>query len=163
MFFPTYHDFSMAEVTDIYGENLNASLELNVTDFESVVIYQYEAGKFSLKELPFIAQKAPINSIVIDDVNEDGKDDMIIAGNLYQSEIETGRAVGGTGQILLNTGNKTWETLKVEDTGLFLDKDVKSMKLLNVGDAGRSWIVVGNNNDYLQVAEILKGKKVAIQ
>ncbi len=154
--FPTYHDFSMAEVTDIYGESLNASLELNVTEFRSVILYQDEAGKFSVQELPFIAQKAPINSIVIDDVNKDGNDDIIVAGNLYQSEIETGRATGGTGQILLNTGNKTWKVLGVEDTGLYIDKDVKSMELLDVGDADRPWIVVGNNNDSLQVVKVLR-------
>lgn len=158
--FPTYHDFSMAEVADIYGEDLNASLELEVTEFQSVIIYQYELGKFSLKPLPFIAQKAPINSIVVDDVDSDGKKDIIIAGNLFQSEIETGRAISGTGQILLNTGNKTWKALSVQETGLCVDKDVKSMKLLNIGDARRSWIVVGNNNDSLQIVEISKKKKV---
>ena len=42
-----------------------------------------------------------VNSIVIDDYNHDQHPDILIAGNLYDAEIETARNDAGFGLLLL--------------------------------------------------------------
>ena len=100
---------------------------------------------FSVKELPWLAQKSPTNSIIIRDVNNDQLKDIIVAGNSFQAEIETGRADSGTGNILLNKGNRNYEALPVHESGLYLSNDVKSMELIELGAKKEAAIVVGNN------------------
>ena len=54
-------------------------------------------GTFKTSPLPSRSQISPINSILIDDFDKDRKKDLLIAGNLFVSEVETPRADGGVG------------------------------------------------------------------
>jgi len=42
------------------------------------------------------AQFAPVNAILVKDINQDGKVDLLLAGNNFQAEVETGRYDAGT-------------------------------------------------------------------
>jgi hypothetical protein len=94
--FPTYNSFANATLNDILGEKINSALHLEVTTFHSMVFLN-EGGKMVAKQLPSAAQIAPINGIVTTDVNEDGNIDLIIAGNNFDTEVETARYDAGTG------------------------------------------------------------------
>ena len=131
--FATFEEFAIADINAVYGENLKEAIKYEVNQFASIILYQDAAGQFSVKELPRQAQMSPVNGIVVKDVNNDQLNDLIIAGNLYQSEIETGRADSGTGSILLNRGNKSFEALPVHESGLYLPHDVKSIQLIELG------------------------------
>ena len=50
--------------------------------------------------LPNEAQLSSINDILIDDYDQDGHADLLVAGNLYTSEIETPRNDAGMGLLL---------------------------------------------------------------
>ena len=154
--FPSYHEFSVADVDDLYGEELDNSLKYEATMFSSIILYQEEGGKFTLQELPFACQSSPVNGIVFRDVNKDSKMDMILAGNLYQSEIETGRADFGTGEIVLNQGDRKWKALDVHESGLYISGDVKSLELIELGPNKKPTLLVGNNKGPLELVEILE-------
>ena len=154
--FPSFHDFSSSDVKDVYGEELSNSLKYDATMFESVILYQESPGKFAISKLPFDCQTAPVNGIIIEDINNDNKPDLILAGNLYQSEIETGRADFGTGEIVINQGDKKWKNLKVHESGFYIPGDVKSLELINVGAAKTPTLLVGNNRGPCEVIQILK-------
>ncbi|NNC96056.1 MAG: VCBS repeat-containing protein [Chitinophagales bacterium] len=157
--FPSYHEYAISEIGDVYGESLNDALHLTVNQFASTIYYGSAEG-FEAKTLPIECQTSPINGIVILDVDNDGKTDIITAGNHYQAEIETGRADAGTGRIVLNKGNREWEALEVYESGLYLDKDLKSMEKIEID--GERYLIAGNNNDFIQLIRILPAdKKVA--
>lgn len=149
--FPTFTDYAKADVNAVYGDELNTAIQYDVTQFASVILYQDSPGKFSIMELPRSCQIAPINGIVVYDVNNDGKKDLIIGGNLYQSEIETGRADAGTGKIILNMGGKKWHPLEVYESGLYMANDVKSILFLEIGKNKTPAIITGNNREKCQV------------
>jgi hypothetical protein len=153
--FKTFEEFSKSDMTALYGSDLNASKTYSATEFRSVILYQDSTFNFNLEYLPIECQKAPINSIEVLDINGDKKQDLILAGNLYQSEIETGRADFGTGQILLNNGRNNWGSLKVYESGLYVPGDVKSTALINADIKSKTRLIIGNNNDDCEVFEFI--------
>jgi hypothetical protein len=149
--FPTFEKYAKADINQVYGDELETALKKEANEFSSLILYQDEAGKFTIKYLPVEAQIAPVNGIVVMDINNDKLKDIIIAGNFYQSEIETGRADSGTGKILINKGNKFFKTLTVYESGLFLNKDTKSLKLLGLGKNKQPALLAGNNKGQCQL------------
>ena len=102
--FETYNEFSTATLTDVYDEEkLDKGLHYQVKSFASVYL-EYENGKFNINQLPNEAQIFPINQILPDDYDKDGFLDILIAGNLYASEVETPRADAGQGLFLKGNG-----------------------------------------------------------
>jgi len=147
--FPTYNGFANASVEDILGDKLNSALHLEVTDFHSMVFIN-EGGKMIAKNLPNLAQIAPINGIVTTDVNDDGNVDLIVAGNNFDTEVETARYDGGTGLVLIGDGTGALNPLSVLESGIFANKNAKDIKLIKDA-SGNSLIVVMNNNGPLQI------------
>ena len=131
--FKTFQNYALADIDKVYGEGLNSALAYEATEFGSMILYKTNSGNYEKRLLPRLAQTAPINGIVISDINNDGKKDMIVAGNLYQSEIETGRADSGTGYVLINKGNRNFEATGVLESGIYLPDDVKSLNEITVG------------------------------
>lgn len=153
--FPTFTAYAMADIQEVYGDKLEGALHYDVTSFASLILYQEAPGQFEIQRLPDLAQIAPINGVVVMDVNADGKQDLLAAGNLYQSEIETGRADAGTGFILLNEGNRQWKFLSVAQTGLYLANDLKDLKPILLGSNRKPAVLAANNNGPIQLILIM--------
>jgi hypothetical protein len=143
--FPTFEKFARADINDVYGDQLKASHTLQVTEFASLILYQDKPGQFSLVRMPMQCQTAPVNGILLKDINGDGTTDIAMAGNLYQSEIETGRADAGTGCILLNKGKRELQPLTVVQSGWYCDGDVKSLAFVRRGVGKGDILVAGRN------------------
>ena len=147
--FPTYNEFANASIEDILGDKVKSALHLKVTDFNSM-IFTNDGGKMTAKKLPNHAQIAPINGIVTTDVNGDGNIDLIVAGNNFDTEVETPRYDGGTGLVMVGDGTGSFTPLSVLESGIFANKNVKDIKLLKDAE-GLATIVVANNNGSAQV------------
>ena len=53
-------------------------------------------------------------------------------------------------QVLINLGNGNYKSISSKESGLFIDQDVKNLKLVNNN------LVVGNNDDAIQVYSLNK-------
>ena len=148
--FPTYKEFATAGLEDILGkEKINEALHLQVTDFESKILINNGNGTYTAKALPRLAQVSPLNGIIVKDINKDGNLDLITAGNMYNTEVETPRYDAGTGLIMLGNGKGDFDVIPSGKSGFFADKDVKDIALIK--SKGRELILVANNSDTLQV------------
>lgn len=151
---PTYHDFGSASLSDIYGEEkLDNALHLASYNFKSGVLRNDGGGQFVFVPFPDEAQVSSINSFLTHDVNADGLEDIILAGNLYVSEIETPRADASYGLVLLNGGDGNFDAIDSNESGLFLNGDIKSMRFLK-GDKQLS-LIAGSNNGPVFITEVL--------
>lgn len=150
--FETFEKFAVADIFDVYGEGLDEAKKYEVNQFANLILYQEEVGKFSIEYMPRKAQQSPINDMVIRDFNEDGLPDILAAGNMFQSEIETGRADSGTGVLMINKGDRKFETSEVYDSGLYLPDDVKSLAPIKVAD--QELLLVGINREALKVLNL---------
>jgi hypothetical protein len=151
--FENYDAFSKATLIDVYDEKkLENSVHYTVKSFKSAV-FENINGKFIRKDLPLKAQMAPTNQILISDFDNDGIKDLLLAGNLYASEVETPRADAGFGSFLKGSKNAMFNELSASQTGLFVDGDVKDLAFITI--KGKNYILVANNNDFLDFVEIL--------
>ena len=147
--FETFKAFAQANLRDIYGEQLDAALHYAVTTFESSYFENTGGGTFHRTALPTEAQFSTVNGIIPYDYNGDGNLDILIAGNLYVAEVETGRADAGTGLLMLGNGNGDFETVHYVESGFFADLDVKDIRMIDGEKEPR--VIVANNNDAIQI------------
>ncbi|MDT0687686.1 FG-GAP-like repeat-containing protein [Autumnicola psychrophila] len=150
--FPDYQSFSTATLEDVYTEEeLENSLHYQVKSFASVYL-ENRNGKFVRHELPSEAQISSINQILVDDYNNDGNIDALIAGNLFWSEVETTRNDAGYGMFLKGDGAGNFQATKPAKSGFFIPGDVKDM--LSLSFRNKNVVVAVKNNDLLQFVEV---------
>ena len=148
-----YDEFASLELESVYGsENLKESLHYQADTFASSYIENLGEGAFRIVELPRSAQYSSINAILVEDYNQDGHLDALIAGNLFTSEIETPRNDAGTGVLMLGDGKGGFQTKPFQESGFFANKDVKHLRKIKYKT--EEIILVANNNDRLQSFKI---------
>lgn len=145
--FDSYEDFSEATVHDIFSEELeDPRVKYEARNFASVALIKKEEG-YEVHELPRLAQISAVNAIISSDFDLDGEDDLLLAGNLFETEVETARVDQGVG-TLVSKGQA------VLDSGFFVPGDVKDIKLLKGGDS--NFVIVSNNNGPVQIFKVLE-------
>ncbi len=150
--FKDYNSFASANLKQIYTtEMLENSLSYEITSFASVYL-ENQNGKFVSKPLPQLAQLSSINKFVIDDFNSDGNLDVVLAGNLYNAEVETPRADASFGLYLQGDGKGNFDAIPMMESGLKIVGDVRDMELLSI--KGGKHILAAKNNDRLQLIKV---------
>ncbi|RXP64588.1 hypothetical protein EC396_01040 [Lutibacter sp. HS1-25] len=152
--FKNYETFSEATLVDVYTEEkLENSLHYQVKSFASIYL-ENKGEKFEIHQLPVQAQLSSVNQILVEDYNNDGNLDFVIAGNLYESEIETPRNDAGFGYYLQGNGNGTFNPIPPTKSGFYVSGDVKDMAKINIQN--NEYIISAKNNDYLQFIKVNK-------
>ncbi|WP_422080386.1 VCBS repeat-containing protein [Ulvibacterium sp.] len=151
---PTYTDFASKDLEGIVGKRIESALHYKATEFKSGIFVNQGAEGFTFKAFDFPVQQSPINSILFDDFDGDGKKDLVLAGNNYQSEVETTRADAGIGAFLKGDGNGSFVLVPHFESGFFTDKDVRNMITLNTPRS--KLVMVINNNDYHDLFKVEK-------
>jgi len=144
--FPSYHDFGQAKLIDIYGDKLQQSLHYEAFLFSSIILKNNGNG-FEIKALPVESQFSTIQGIIVSDFTKDGIDDILLAGNFFVSEIETGRADASAGLLLKGEGDFHYTPLFAKDCGFYAPGDVRDLQLFNTVRKGVGVIVTNNNEE----------------
>ena len=140
--FETYDLFASANITTVYeDDNLSKALHLKANTFASVYLENQGNKGFVNHQLPMEAQWSSINDMLIEDFNQDGNLDILVAGNLYTAEVETPRNDAGIGLVLLGDGKGSFAPLSKTESGFFAPYDVKSLARIN-----KTAVLVGSNN-----------------
>jgi hypothetical protein len=105
---------------------------------------------FDLQALPVEAQLSPIHSIQTLDYNNDGKTDILLAGNFYEVLPEIGRYDASYGLILQGTGKGTFEAVLPRDSGFSVKGQVRAIREIR-GANNQQLIILAKNNDSVQV------------
>lgn len=140
--FKTYNEFANAKLVDVYGDKLETAYENEVTTFSSILLLNNGYGNFKVKKLPFEAQSFPILTIVFKDLNNDGFEDCILGGNIYETEVETPRLDHISGLVLLSNQKDGYEPMTRTNSGLYLEGNVKAM----------TWLKTTNDKELLFTA-----------
>ena len=108
-------------------------------------------GQFYISELPVEAQMFPIFSFTSGDFNEDGKTDLLAAGNLFSVQPDLGRYDGGYGLMLLGNGAGDFTSVSLGLSGFEVRGEGRDIKKLRLGE--REIILVARSNGALLVFE----------
>jgi len=151
--FTTYNAFANATLKEIYGEKLETAYQREITTFASKVLLNTGSG-FKIMNLPVLAQMAPILSIETADLNDDGFDDLIVAGNIYETEVETPRYDMGNGLVLLSNGEDTYTAVHPKDSELYIDGNVKNIVTVDHSGLEQKILLAAINDGTLGVYQI---------
>lgn len=144
--FLRYKTYSTATIQDIFtAEQLAEALHLEANDMVSQVLYNEGNLQFTSKYLPKEAQLFPVKSILTHDINNDGITDLLLAGNEYATEVETGRIDAGIGLCLIGSAERKFTALSVKESGFFTPGDVKKLRKIMIEN--QLHVLVGRNND----------------
>lgn len=146
--FETFDEFASADLNQIYGEELlENALHYTIDTFAHHWFENKGDGKYEQHQLPIAAQFSSINDIIVFDYNNDEYPDLLVAGNLFDTEVETPRSDAGIGLVLQNDGKKGFDAIPLNESGLLIDNEVKAMAEIKLGKTGKEGFVFAINND----------------
>ncbi|HMX41424.1 MAG TPA: RNA-binding protein, partial [Saprospiraceae bacterium] len=148
--FVRYSAYATATVEDVFPKNeLESAQQFRANELRSCW-FENQGGKMLPHPLPNEAQMAPLRSIVVLDADKNGSPDLLLAGNDYGIEIETGRADAGNGTLLLNDGKGGFRYLPNPASGFWAKRDARHLGLLRMA-GGKTGILVANNGSAAQL------------
>jgi len=160
--FETYDSFGEATLDKVYGaDKLKKALHYEAKLFASSYIENKGGGKFELKPLPNMAQISSVNSILLYDFDGDGNKDILLAGNMHESEVETPRNDAGIGLWMKGDGLGNFIPVPTLKSGFYAPNVVNDMKLLE--KENELLILLGNNDAKMQSFALSKSGKLAKQ
>lgn len=150
--FLRYATYATTTVKDIFSaEQLKGMKELYVHTVKNCWLQNQGNGKFIVKELPVMAQFSAIQGAVMNDFNQDGKNEIFAAGNFYPFRVQLGREDAGKGILLKYDKDKAGFTVAgFSETGAMADGDTRDMIEVKTR-TGKAIIVIAKNNDRVQV------------
>jgi hypothetical protein len=154
--FKDYKSYASATLEQIYTtEHLEKAIHYEVKDFSHKYVENMGDGSFRLTPLPAFTQISSINTMVTLDANQDGHMDVLYAGNLYGSEVETPRNDSSDGGLLLGDGKGGFVSQMPYESGLMIRGEEKAAtKIKLAGDYEA--ILFAKNNSPLQLIRIEK-------
>ena len=131
--FTNYALYAKAKLTDLLSpEQQQSSTMLRACIQQSILLENTGNGTFRLKPLPMPAQWAPIQALLVDDVDRDGNLDVLAVGNAYDTESIAGQYDAMTGLLLRGDGRGRFHSVLFPKSGFLADGDCKSVvRLIN--------------------------------
>lgn len=150
-----YESYKGQSIQDVFttGE-LENSIVHEVKMLESVILRNQGNGTFTIEPLPTEAQLSPIYAILIEDINEDGREDLVLGGNLYNVKPEAGRYDASYGLYLEGLTNNKFKSVATAESGLFIEGEVRDISLAKIN--GQNLIMIAKNNEPLQFYDFRK-------
>ena len=146
--FETFDAFASADLNQIYGEQLlENALHYTIDTFAHHWFENKGNGEYERHQLPIEAQFSSINDIVVFNYNNDEYPDLLVAGNLYDTEVETPRSDAGIGLVLQNNGKKGFDAVSLNKSGLLIDNEVKAIGEIKLGKTRKQGFVFAINNE----------------
>lgn len=149
--FSSYQSFATSSIHQILGGIENQSV-FECTTFQSGIFIN-QNNSFTFQPLPNMAQISPILAIQSIDINNNGLIDIIIAGNIYNTEPETPRLDALSAQLLINKGKCSFQQMSKTKSGLDVFSNVKHAKLLQSKNSTMLIYGVNNNKIFLYHAK----------
>lgn len=138
-------DYADKSITDLFGEKIvGASASRNFDYNASIVAINKGDGSFDVQELPLMTQLSSVNAITIADVDGNGTQDLVVAGNMFGFPPQFGRLDANYGLVLLNDGSGKFTVMKPAAAGLQIRGAVKDMALVKT-EKGNLLLVAINN------------------
>ena len=143
--FLKYSNFKDVRLEDLVPTNLQEKfVRKDAKLFASVFLKNNGAGGITIKPLPTEAQLFPIFSFCVDDLNEDGKLDIIAVGNFDATQPELGRYDAGYGVVLL-AADQNFTFVPPQTSGFIIRGEARDVKAVMSARKEKTYVVARNN------------------
>lgn len=153
-FFTSYQDYARTDMSTLLQNLPNPSTD-TINDLKTV-IFDVRNEALIQVSLPVEVQVAPVYAITALDFDEDGDQDLLLAGNNEYNRVKLGEMNANHGVLLENRGGLTFRSVPSGKSGLNLRGDVRSIRKLQVGE--NSYFIFGINNRSAAIYELDRNK-----
>ncbi len=130
--YTNYADYADQTLTDIFSkDDLKDAGHLTATCLQTSCFEMENDGKFHSKPLPAEAQQSPIFTITPLDYNNDGKEDLLLCGNINKARLRFGKYDANYGVLLQGNGKGGFTYVPQWQSGFNLHGDVRSVLDIN--------------------------------
>jgi enediyne biosynthesis protein E4 len=151
-----YEDYKLQTIEDVFTQQqLSAATKLDCYELRSCVFLSDGRGGYIKKPLPVEAQLSVMYGAAAKDMDGDGKMDIVLGGNFYQSKPEAGIYDASYGCVLKGDGRGNFTAMKPEESGLVIKGAVRDMSFIKTKNK-QLLLVVKNNAQ----AEVIAVKKI---
>ena len=141
--FENYKNKKMNELLDKSAMKNTKILE--VYNLASLILQNESGIKFQIDTLPFMAQISPIYSILSDDLNNDGYNDIILGGNLSEIKPEFGPSKACYSSLFIGNKDSKYEYITSNKSVIFIDGDLRDLVKMKINKKD-SYIFALNNS-----------------
>jgi len=146
--FPDYAAYASADWGAIFPAAAKSTTTLCTETLESGWLEQRQ-GQFVFHPFPLLAQTAPIQGMLITDLNHDKRLDILLSGNSYAADPFQGRQDAFNGLLLLQGKNAgIFHPQTVDQSGFYVPGDARGLMQIAVGK-GEKVVLVPRNSDPL--------------
>jgi hypothetical protein len=151
--FPDYKSYALATMEQVLTpDERKGALILQANDFHTCLMRNEGNGRFTCVPLPVEAQLSVIDGMLAEDLDGDGKLDLVLSGNDYGTEVSVGRYDSFNGLYLKGDGKGNFVAQSILESGLFLPANQKALvKLRSAG--GKCLLAASQNKGPLQIFE----------
>jgi hypothetical protein len=129
-----YESYKLQRMEDIFTkEQLDKAVKLQAYEFCSCLFINNGHGGFIRNALPTAAQLSPMYGIAIADVDGDGKKDILMGGNFYQSKPEAGIYDASFGVLLKGDGTGHFTAMTSQQSSIQIKGAVRDIITLKAG------------------------------
>ena len=148
--FLMYSDYAGKTIDQIFTkEQIKSAIKKEAVCFQTSLLINDGHNKFHLQYLPVEAQISPIYSLLIKDLDGDGKKDIFLGGNFYALPPQVGRYDASYGCMLKGDGHNNFTYVPPSKSGLFIKGEVRDIKAIQTKK--EDYIIIARNNDSLQI------------
>lgn len=154
--YPDYISYSKATLAEMLpGEKLKGAKRLVVNEYRTGIL-ENTSGKLVFHALPTEAQFSPVHAIVISDMDDDGKPDIVLGGNMKQTRVRMGKNDASLLQVFSNKGALKFSYLPQQKAGFYARGDVRALAVFRAKD---TQYLIGAINNAPLVSYRLRGAK----
>ncbi len=140
-------DYARRTIQELFSKEVIDVSDVKQAEITASVVAINEGnGKFTIQELPDRAQLSCICGIESVDINNDGYQDLIMAGNNHEYKPQYSRLDAGYGDVLLNDGNNNFQWQDYNTSGFFVKNEVKHIKEFKDKN-GKKYLFLAINNE----------------
>ncbi len=149
--FPAYKDFAGRTIEEIFDKEQLENAELLTVETMASGYLLNSGGTFTFKEFQAPLQVAPVTSFLLHDFNNDGKNEVLVAGNYFGVTPYHGNFSSLAGAMITSTG----KILEGDHLGLNLtQQSVRDLAIIKID--GERYLMVTVNDDKPQFYKLAK-------
>lgn len=157
--FLTYNKYAKTPIDSFFSKDLYEGAHTAILEELRTGIFINEGnGQFSFKPFAPVVQLAPTYAIEVMDVNNDGNEDLLLAGNSNGDYFLYGNADASKGAVMLGDGKGNFKYTDHNLSGFTADKYARSIVTLQFNK--QQYVLIGNNNSEVSSYKVLPAEKL---
>jgi hypothetical protein len=141
-----YRDFANKALNEVFDKGLlESALILKAHTFASSVCINQGRGVFKMEALPEQAQFSSLNCILPFDLENDGSQELLLAGNFSATKPELGKYDANYGLVMKITSEGKMQIIPNRQTGISITGDTRALGLLKSTNNTQLIIFARNN------------------